>query len=215
MIFNHKHGILVCCVRRHSQVLGTRMWVSFGNRRGGASSSLPKWIASHFTSVSRNKTDEGEEKGHTHFLDHVSEIAGIMSSHISPITCQLSSSQSHSNWLWSWFLHSRAEEISWDKNYQLSAAILATFLSTSSSCSDSPQGREFQSPSSLGYLSWWAVISFLTDTYMTPHSPVIYAQQKYTSVLQKQGNHIKNFHLEAGEWETKPSQKLPHLAGQE
>ena len=93
MIFNHKHKILVYCIRRHSQVLGTRMWVSLGNRRGGASSSLPKWLASHFTSVSRDKTDEGEEKGHTYFLEYVSKIAGIMSSHISPTTCQLSSSQ--------------------------------------------------------------------------------------------------------------------------
>ena len=50
---------------------------------------------------------------------------------------------------------------------------------------------------------------------MTPHSPVICSQQKYPSVLQKQGNHIKNFHLEDGEWETEPSQTLPHLAGQE
>lgn len=48
---------------------------------------------------------------------------------------------------------------------------------------------------------------------MTPHSPVICSQQKYPSVLQKQGNHIKNFHLEDGEWETEPSQTLLHLAG--
>lgn len=66
MIFNHKHGILVCCVRRHSEVLGLGCGL-FEARRGGASSSLPKWIASHFTSVSRNKTDEGEEKGYTQF----------------------------------------------------------------------------------------------------------------------------------------------------
>ena len=68
------------------------MRVSFGNRKGGASSSLPKWLASHFTSVSRDRTDEGE-KGYTHSLEYVSKIAGIMSSHISPTTCQLSSSQ--------------------------------------------------------------------------------------------------------------------------
>lgn len=66
------------------------MCISFGNRRGETASRLPQWISSRFIPVSRKRTDEGEEKGHTHSPEeHVSKIAGIISSHFPLATSQL------------------------------------------------------------------------------------------------------------------------------
>lgn len=211
MIFNHKHGILVCCVRRHSQVLGTRMWVSFGNRRR-ASSAYQNGLLAILPLFQETRLMKGGEGTHT----PLTMFQKLQAS------CPLTFHQQHVSYLqvsliqltMILILHSKAERYHGTKtiSYHLPFGHLSfykLFLTRFS-----PRGES--SKSIKPGLSELMSSYLISDRYIYDSTQSSYLRPtKYTSVLQKQGNHIKNFHLEAGGMGKQNPQRLPHLAGQE